>query len=85
MTVDSDFLRWIADRLQYYHHENPNVDYMLKLRNLVEALDKSPVRLSGWRILHGNEVYLCGDHQHFIDKIKELERAGVKVFRVERP
>jgi hypothetical protein len=34
---DRKFLQWIHDRLRYVHHENPNVDYMHKLRAVIKA------------------------------------------------
>ena len=33
---DVSFLQWIHDRLEHVHHENPNVDYMLKLQRLAD-------------------------------------------------
>ena len=32
-----DFLEWIADRLVHVHGENPNVDYVLTLRDRAKA------------------------------------------------
>lgn len=32
---DYEFLQWIYDRLQHTHGENPNVDYMLKLKSII--------------------------------------------------
>lgn len=32
-----DFLDWIADRLVHQNHENPNVDYVLSLRERAAA------------------------------------------------
>lgn len=72
---DQPFLDWVADRLVHVYHESPNVDFVLKLR-------KMATRARGWRILHGNEVYLCDDHAHFLHKVLELERACV-AFKVK--
>ncbi len=36
---DKEFLQWIHDRLQQVHDENENVDYMHKLRAVIEATD----------------------------------------------
>ena len=36
---DKDFLQWIHDRLEHQHGENPNYDYMSKLRAIIRATD----------------------------------------------
>ena len=33
---DSDFLQWIWNRLHYEHGENRNVDYMLRLKRIID-------------------------------------------------
>lgn len=35
---DKEFLQWIFDRLQYVHKENPNYDYMHKLKSLIATI-----------------------------------------------
>ena len=37
---DTEFLQFIHDRFQYEHNENPNFDYMHKLRAIIKAYDK---------------------------------------------
>ena len=32
---DKEFLEWIYNRMINVHHENPNVDYMLKFREIL--------------------------------------------------
>ena len=34
---DKDFLKWIYYRLKEVHGENPDYDYMFKLRNIIIA------------------------------------------------
>jgi len=34
---DKQFLQWIHDRLYYVYHESPNVDFMHKLRAIIEV------------------------------------------------
>ena len=36
---DKDFLLWLHDRLVYKHKENPEVDYMHKLRAIIKSID----------------------------------------------
>lgn len=36
---DRDFLTWLHERLEFQHGENPNVDYMQKLRSIIVATD----------------------------------------------
>jgi len=31
---DKDFLMWILSRLEYVHGDNPNADFMLRLKTL---------------------------------------------------
>jgi hypothetical protein len=40
---DKDFLRWIHERLIHVHGENENVDYLMKLRSIVESTDAEKV------------------------------------------
>ncbi len=48
---DAKHLKWIADRLEHIHGENPNYDYMLKLHEIAAALATSisPAPDAGWR------------------------------------
>ena len=39
MLTDREFLLWIHDRLQYVHKENPNVDYMHRLRAIIDDME----------------------------------------------
>jgi hypothetical protein len=34
---DKDFLQWILSRLEHVHGENPNYDYMQKLRAIINS------------------------------------------------
>lgn len=36
--TDREFLTWIHERLEYVHEENPNMDYMWKLRSVIAAI-----------------------------------------------
>jgi hypothetical protein len=38
---DSAFLNWIHDRLANVHGENKDVDYMIRLRQVIERLKKN--------------------------------------------
>ena len=35
---DKEFLQWIHNRMENVHGENPNFDYMHKLRSIIEAI-----------------------------------------------
>lgn len=37
---DSEFLNWLADRLVHIYHESPNVDFVMKLREIATKLDR---------------------------------------------
>lgn len=41
---DSDFLQWIYERMIYIHGENPNVDYMTRLKEI----QKEVLRQEWW-------------------------------------
>ena len=41
ITTNSEFFQWIYDRLKYVYNENPNVDYMLSLKERIEDM-KNP-------------------------------------------
>jgi len=41
--TDKQFLQWIHDRLRYEHGENIYMDYMHKLRAIIEATQDSQV------------------------------------------
>ena len=36
---DSEFLNWLADRLVHVYGESPNVDFVLKLREIAKWRD----------------------------------------------
>ena len=36
---DRDFLKWIHERLEHVHQENPLMDYMHKLRAIIATTD----------------------------------------------
>lgn len=46
---DTEFLQWLHDRLKNVHGENPNVDYMIRLREIIQ---KRPTQL--------DEAYIRG-------------------------
>lgn len=41
ITPNSEFFQWIYDRLVHVHNENPNVDYMLSLKERIEDMQKA--------------------------------------------
>ena len=41
ITPNPEFFQWIYDRLVHVHNENPNVDYMLSLKERIEDMQKS--------------------------------------------
>ncbi len=40
---DKEFLQWIHDRLIEVHCENPNADFMYKLRLVIEETSEEPL------------------------------------------
>ena len=40
ITTNPEFFQWIYDRLKYVYNENPNVDYMLSLKERIEDMQK---------------------------------------------
>jgi len=44
MRTDSEFLKWIHDRLVDVHGENEHVDYMHRLRKIIENVQASEIR-----------------------------------------
>jgi hypothetical protein len=45
MTEDKEFLNWLADRLVHVYGENPNVDFVHKLRAIAKNADLEQIRL----------------------------------------
>lgn len=37
---DANFLRWIHSRLEHQHGENPDVDYMIRLRQIADEVER---------------------------------------------
>ena len=37
---DKEFLKWIHNRMIHVHNENPNVDYLHKLRSIIDFIDE---------------------------------------------
>ena len=40
IATNPEFFQWIYDRLKYVYNENPNVDYMLSLKERIEDMQK---------------------------------------------
>jgi len=38
--TDSDFLKWLVERLIYVYKENTNTDFVIRLRDLAWSLDE---------------------------------------------
>ena len=36
--TDKEFLTWIYERMTHVHNENPNVDYMLKFKDILDKM-----------------------------------------------
>jgi len=44
ITPDREFLQFIYDRLIHHHDENPNVDYMISLKQRIDNIElKTPI------------------------------------------
>jgi hypothetical protein len=71
-TDDRDFLIWLYDRLENIHGENPTVDYMMKLRSII---DRTPPE--GVYRYYDNESQADGAGnvrvERLENKIEELE------------
>lgn len=37
---DKAILQWIYLRMQHFHHEDPNVDYMRRFREIIDKMNK---------------------------------------------
>lgn len=51
--TDRQFLEWIHARLEFIHGENPNVDYMLRLKRIIAAMEEPRIRIE---LEQGEEV-----------------------------
>ena len=51
---DRKFLAWLHERLRYQHGENPNVDYMHRLRSIISAMPDD--RDSHWAEMSPKQV-----------------------------
>jgi hypothetical protein len=40
---DKDFLIWLHDRLEFTHHESYNVDFMYKLRAIINSTPEDKI------------------------------------------
>ena len=40
---DKEFLQWMLDRLAQVHDENRDIDYMLRLKCIIESYDKDKI------------------------------------------
>lgn len=40
---DIKHLEWVYERMKYVHNENENYDYMIRFRDILEALRQPPV------------------------------------------
>lgn len=67
---DKLFLRWIHDRLEHVHKDNPMMDFMGKLRSIINATDPeqetantmpAPVEVVGDALIQTVEA-ICANH-----------------------
>ena len=62
-TPNSEFFQWIYDRLVYVHNENPNVDYMLSLKERIEDMQnptdkiEPKFKVGDWVVYNDANVY----------------------------
>jgi hypothetical protein len=49
---DKQFLIWLYERLYYVHKEPQQVDYMLKLGSIIDAMDKNIItpNIGGYKV-----------------------------------
>lgn len=48
---DTEFLRWIRDRLVHVYKESPNTDFVLRLDKIIERFDNLLTLEQGYKIL----------------------------------
>jgi hypothetical protein len=36
---DTEFLGWIYERMKNVHNEDPNIDYMIKLKKVIKSIE----------------------------------------------
>ncbi len=79
MMKDREFLQWIHDRLKTKHGENVNVDYMHRLRDII---DQYPVEYDP--NYGDNRLCECGHtyYRHF-DPYENMEDVGCKYCRCD--
>ena len=89
---DKEFLAWLRDRLEHVHNENPNMDYMRRLRAIIEAMPEdaaaSPSRCpeaahptpTGWRRLRTGQIIRKGDIMNALSNGGEFISIGENGF-----
>lgn len=65
MTTDKQFLQWIHDRLRYEHGENIYMDYMHKLRAIIEATPAAETH-----------CFACAGHGASLDGSRDCSRCN---------
>ena len=48
MRKNSEHLQWIHDRMVYQYGESPNVDFLIKLRNIIAETKQTEEQFEGY-------------------------------------
>ena len=67
---DIKHLEWVYERMKYVHNENENYDYMIRFRDVLEALRQPPVSGS----CQHEFVWLIPDEDDNLDR--KCEKCG---------
>jgi len=71
---DKEFLQWIYERLLYVYHENENVDYMHRLKKIIESVKNCATCGDTQCPEHPRRnPYKCGKWEPRPDPLAELE------------
>lgn len=62
MATDREFLCWLHERLQHQHHESPLIDYMHKLRAIIQdtPIDRCSINMGAYNSLEELQKLLAG-------------------------
>jgi hypothetical protein len=99
ITTNPEFFQWIYDRLKYVYNENPNVDYMLSLKERIEDMQKfadkiePKFKVGDWVVRKDGKPFFNGNHyaqitvidkeQYWFDSGTWLETKDIRLWTIQ--
>lgn len=70
---DIKHLEWVYERMKFVHNENENYDYMIRFREILDALNQTPVSENEPPLNSLNMVKCCDNPDEMWNKHSDID------------